>query len=520
MARLCSADVFGIDGRIVEIEVALFPTTQPTIVISGLPGKGIRESRERIRSAIQNSRYFFPGDKKVIVNLAPAAWEKDGAVFDLPIALGILLASKELEIAHDSLAAWGVLGELSLDGRLRPAVGTLAMVAALRDVGRARIVVPVENLDEAAAVPGVVTRGAVSLRQAADILRGTDPGCAAAPVATSDSMHQNTLLPALDFHEVVGHRAIKRALAIAVAGEHNVLFVGPPGAGKSLMARRISGLLPPPTDEERLEITRIHSAAGLKQVPGLITERPFRAPHHTVSWAGLVGGGIIPRPGEITAAHRGVLFLDELPEFQRRSLEALREPLEEGQITISRAAGSLRFPASFLLVAAMNPCPCGYYMHPRRRCGCLGERIRRYLEKVSGPLLDRIDLRIEVAAPSSGEMLAAAGARDPIGSAALRAIVDRAVEFRRREGRPQPNRFLEWTTRREWAPMATTAERLLARSATELDLSTRGLTRVLRLARTIADTEAERSIADRHLHEALEYRTPRGGAGMFSTLGG
>lgn len=511
VARLMSAAVYGIDGRLVEVEVDVTPSeSYRAFFMSGLPGKGIRESRARIRSAIENSSLDFP-DGKILVNLAPAAWEKEGAVFDLPIALGILIEAGFLQVPE--VDRWGVIGELSLDGNTRPVAGVMGLVAALRNRGRDRVLLPAVDLVEAAAVPGVEVVGVKSLSQACAVLRGFDPG---EPAPHVDSTPR-TAYP-LDFSDVRGHASIKRALEVAVAGGHNILMVGPPGSGKSLIARRIPGLLPALSREEILEVTQIHSAAGLKTEPGLLRERPFRAPHHTVSWAGLVGGGQIPRPGEITAAHRGVLFLDELPEYPRTALEALREPLEEGEITVSRSQASLRFPAAFLLVAAMNPCPCGYYLHPRRRCTCLPDRVRRYLERVSGPLLDRIDLRLEVQSPTTASLLDESPRSDR-STADMRAQVERTLSFRRERGQDTPNRELPWADRSSWAPLDRPARRLLESAAVETDLSTRGLTRVLRLARTIADADQSESLGERHILAAFELRCPRGGEGMFELLG-
>ena len=416
------------------------------------------------------------------------------------------------QLPQIDIRGWGVLGELSLDGRVRAVRGTLGMVRALRARGIERVLLPVANIAEAQAVGDIQICGVDDLRQAAQVLLGDDPGVPDAP-----ELPQADVDPGLDLGDVIGHTQLKRALALAVAGGHNVLLVGSPGTGKSFLARRVPSLLPPLAHEHVLEVTQIQSAAGLDRGRGLVSTPPFRAPHHTVSWAGLVGGGAVPRPGEITLAHRGVLFLDELPEFSRRSLEALREPLEEGHVTITRARATLQFPASFLLMAAMNPCPCGNHLHPRRVCHCTPARVRHYLEKVSGPLLDRIDLRLEVHTPPLAGLFDAPEA--PTGtSAEYRALIDVARRFQAERGRPDGNRHLQWRTRRDWAPLSQSASELLVDTAGDLELSTRALTRILRLARTIADAATSERIEEQHLLESIHYHSFGGGDSYFNLL--
>lgn len=502
LAKVLSSAVIGIDAFLVEVEVDI-TSGLPTFTTVGLPEASVKESKERVKSAISNSGYTFPDDR-ITVNLAPAHIKKEGTGFDLPIALGILTATQI--ISQNIISKYLVLGELSLDGRIKPVKGSLPMALAAKNAGYDGIIVPYDNGREASVVAGITVLPVKTLPQLVGFFRGFTK---IEPEKTDISKifdYGNTF--EVDFSEVKGQEHVKRSLEVAAAGGHNLIMIGPPGSGKTMLAKRIPTILPPITFEEAIETTKIFSVIGmLPKDEALITKRPFRSPHHTISDAGLIGGGHIPRPGEVSLAHHGVLFLDELSEFKKHVLEVLRQPLEDLQVTISRAALTLTYPSSFMLIAAMNPCPCGYFSDPKHECRCTYPQIHRYRSKISGPLMDRIDIHVEVPAVPYKDLVGESNSEssEVIGARVTAARAHQYERFKRTKiycNAQMINRHIKKHCRIDDASCD-----LLENAIDKLGFSARAYNRILKIARTIADLDDASDISVDHIAEAVQYRS-------------
>lgn len=508
LAKVNSSAIVGLDSVPIEVEVDIAAMGLPAFNIVGLPDKAVEESKERVRSAIKNTGSDFPS-KRITVNLAPADLPKEGPSYDLPIALGILLASEQLTV---DIADSVFLGELSLDGSLRYVIGALPQVIMAQKKGIKHVFLPNVNAEEASIVKGVTVYPVDSLLSLFKHFTGQKP-IAPHPFVDSAPLFRDDKLYEFDLADIKGQEQAKRALEIAAAGGHNFLMKGPPGAGKTMLARTLPSILPRLTFEEALEVTKIYSISGLLANEPIICTRPFRSPHHTASYIGLIGGGASPRPGEISLAHRGILFLDELPEFPRHVLESVRQPMEDGYVTVSRAKGRITFPAKFMVVAAANPCPCGYFGDPTKECRCMPGQISRYQKRVSGPILDRIDIHLEVPAVKVEKLTVLEGKkRETEDSKTVRKRVQKARNIQLRRFKHlgiSSNSEMNTRQVKEFCELDSASLDLLRMAVARMGLSARAYFRVIKIARTIADLEDAKNIAPSHIAEALQYR-PKG----------
>jgi len=503
-SKVKSASVLGINAYVVDVECNLATGKLPRYVTVGLPEGAVKESKERVLTAIRNNGFNYPGNK-IVVNLAPADIKKEGSAFDLPIAVGILAAAGYVD--RKKLSDYVLLGELSLDGRCRKVKGVISIAISIKNSDIKGIILSEENAREAAIVEGLDVIPVQSLKDAVDFLNGQiEPQ----PIKLDQKklFAQNCIYKS-NFSEVKGQENVKRSMEVAAAGAHNALMIGPPGSGKTMLARRIPTILPRLSLDEALETTKIHSVSGnLNPKRGIIATRPFRSPHHTISDAALIGGGRIPKPGEVSLSHNGVLFLDELPEFKKNVLEVMRQPLEDGEVTISRAKSTLSYPATFMLIAAMNPCPCGYATDPNNHCSCTTSQIQRYISKISGPLLDRIDIHIEVPAVDFAEL---SSKKPGEKSKNIRKRIEKAREIQynrfKEEAGIYANAHMDNRLIKQHCQISDSGEKLLKTALEKLGLSARAYNKILKVSRTIADLEGNEKIRNQHLSEAIQYRS-------------